>query len=98
MAAGGDSHRHIRVPCEALAPGVKVGADASVVARALEPLLPLFASSHVFKVGVGVQGDVSLLQKFSQNLECRCVRQVCKRVPPCTGATLFELACSLLVA
>lgn len=55
------------------APGVKVGADLRTVERALRPLLPLLTSSAVFKVGVGVVGDVSLLQRFVRDLECRYV-------------------------
>ena len=52
--------------------GVRVGAAMEVIERALEPLSPLLTSSAVFKVGVGVLGDVSLLQKFSRTLTCRC--------------------------
>lgn len=54
-------------------PGVMVGASAEIIARSLQPLLPLFTSKHVFKVGVGVQGDVTLLKRFSSNLQCQYV-------------------------
>lgn len=62
------------------ATGVKVGADKGTVERALQPLLPLFTSGNVFKVGVGIQGDVSLLERFTTNLQCRCVKHVLARI------------------
>lgn len=54
-------------------PGVRPGAPNRVVKRALEPLLPLFESKTLYKCGVGVDGDVQLLQKFAPEFMYQCV-------------------------
>lgn len=75
------------------ATGVQVGAHPSIIEKALQPLMPLFTSEILFKVGVGVDGDVSLLTKFAQNLTCRC-EHVLRLYP--TGFQVLDFLLKLL--
>jgi len=40
--------------------------------RVVQVLRPLLEAEHVFKCGVGVQGDVDLMNQFAPDIEYRC--------------------------